>query len=207
MLQRNSITVAVRNTELHFHCCTNGFHLHLCESQNCVFTGGPKAFNYTYCAKHRIPLFLVEQLLWIARVLRKTELGCHWWSNGFQLHMLCEADNCVFTGGATALNYNCYAKHRISLSLVLQRLSITLVVQSTELRFPLWSNGFQLHLYEAQNWVATGGATAFNYTCFAKHRIALSLVLQWISITLVMRNTELRCHCWSNGFQLQLWEA
>jgi len=99
-------------------------------------------------------------------VVGSTELRCHCWSNGFQLHLLCEAQNCVVTVGATAFNYACCAKHRIALSLLEQRLSIN--------------------------------------ACCAKHRIALSLLEQRLSITLVVRSTELRCHCWSNGFQLRL---
>jgi len=57
-----------------------------------------------------------------------------------------------------------------------------------------------LHLYRASSVV---WATAFNYTCCVKRRIALSLVDQRLSITLVVRNTELRCHWWTSGFQLQ----
>jgi len=136
-------------------------------------------------------------------VVRSTELRCHCWSNGFRLHLLCEAQNCVVTVGATAFDYTCCAKHRIALSLLEQRLSITLVVRSTELRCHCWSNGFRLHLLcEAQNCIVTVGATTFDYTCCAKHRIALSLLEQRLSIALVVRSTELRCHCWSNGFPL-----
>ena len=131
-------------------------------------------------------------------------MRCHCRSKGFQLHILCEAQNCVVTVGATAFNYTSCAKHRIALSLVEQRLLITIGVRSRELRCHWWSNGFQLHLVcEAQNCVVTVGATDFNKTC-AKHRSALSQVLQRLSITLVVRNTELRCHWWSNGFQLLL---
>ena len=101
-------------------------------------------------------------------LLRSTVLRCHWWSNGCQFHLMGEAQNCVITAVATI---------------------------------------FQLHLLcETQNFVANGGATVFNYTC-AKHRIVFSLLLQLLSITLVVRNTELRCYWWSNGFQLHLCEA
>jgi len=226
MEQGLSITVVVLSTELRCHWWSNGFQLILlCEAQNCVVAGGEMAFNYTCCAKHRIALSLVEQRLSITLVVGSTELRCHWWSNGFQLHFLCEAQNCLVTGGATAFNYTCCAKHRIALSLVEQRLSITRVVRSTELPCHWWSNGFKLHLLcETQNCVVSGEATAFNYTCSAKHRIALTLVEQQHSITLVrstelrchwwnkrlsitlVRNTELRCHWWSNGFQLHLYE-
>jgi len=114
------------------------------EAQNCVATGRATAFNYSCCAKNRIALSQVEQRLWITLVVRNTELRCHWWSNGFQLH-LCETNNCVVTGVETAFNYTC-AKNRITLSLVEQRLTITLVVGSIELRCHCYSNGFQLHL-------------------------------------------------------------
>jgi len=127
------------------------------------------SFNNTCCAKHRIVLSLVLQRLSITLV-RNTELRCHWLR--------------------TAFIYSC-AKHIFALSLLEQRLSITLVVRSRELRFHWWSNGFQLHLCETQNCVVTVVARAFNYT-FAKHRIALSLVEQRLSITL-LRSTELRC--------------
>jgi len=140
---------------------SNGFQLHLvCQTQNCVVTGGAlafrhlvcetqicvvrggaSAFNYTWCAKNRIALSLVEHRLSITLGVRNTELRCHWWSNGYQLYLVCEAQNCVFTGVATAFNYTC-AKHRITLSLVEQQLSITLVL--------------------AQNCVVTSGKTAFN---------------------------------------------
>jgi len=66
-------------------------------------------------------------------LVRSTELRFHWWSNGFQLQMLCEAQDFVFTGLATAFKYTC-AKHRNAFSLVEQRLSITLVVRYTGLR-------------------------------------------------------------------------
>jgi len=194
----------VRSTELRCHWWTNGFQLHLlCETQNCAFTVGATAFNYTCCVKHRIALSLMDQPLSITLVWNR-ELRCHWWTNGFQLHLLCETQNCVVADGSTAFNYTC-VKHRIALSLLDQRLSITLVVWNTELRCHWWSNGSQLHLLcETQNCVVTVGATAFNYTCCVKHRIALSLMKQRLSITLVVWNTELRCHCWSNGFQLHL---
>ena len=174
------------------HWWSNGFQLHLCESQICVVTGGATAFNYTCSAKYRIALSLEEQQLSITLV-RITDLRCHRCFNGFQLHFFCEAQNCVVTGVATAFNYIWSAKHRITLSLVEQRLSITLV-RSTGLRCHWCCNGFQLHLVcHTQNCVFTGGATAFNYTCAkqncvvtggvtafnytcAKHRVALSLV-------------------------------
>jgi len=82
------------------------------------------------------------------------------------------------------------------------------------------SDGFQLHLLcKTQNCIVTDGPTAYNYTCCVKqncvvtdgptaynytcvkHRIALSLVDQWLTITLVW-NTELRCHWWTNGLQM-----
>jgi len=181
-----------------FSGLSDGFQLHLlCEAQNCVVTGGATAFNYTCSAKHRIALSLVKQRLSITLVLRSTELRCHWWSNSFQLHLLCETQNCVVTGGATAFNYTCCAKHRIALSLVEQRLSITLVVWNTELRCHWWSNSFQLHLCKAQNCVVTVGSTAFNYTCCAKHRIALSLVEQRLSI--VAQSNATRPHAWATA--------
>jgi len=223
--QRLSVTLVLRNTELRCHWWSNGFQLHfLFETQNFVVTGGATAFNYIYfakqnffvtggatafnytCAKHRVALSLVLERLSITLVVRNTELCCHLWINRFQLHFLCESQNCVVTGGATAFNYTC-ANHRFALSLVEQRLSITLVLRNTELRCHWRSNSFQLHLCESQICVVTGVSTAFNYTSFAKHRIALSLVLQRLSITSGLRNTELRCHWWSNGFQLHLCEA
>ena len=97
------------------------------------------------------------------------------------------------TGGVTAFNYTC-VEHTSAITMVLQRTSITLVVRETELRYNWWSNSVQSHFCEAQDCVVTGGSTAFIYTCFAKNRIALSLVLQRLSITLVVRSTELRCH-------------
>jgi len=152
VVQRLSIKL-VRKTGLLCHWCCNGYELYLCETKNCVVTVGATAFNYT-CAKRRISLSQVEQRISIT-LLYETELRCHGRSNGFQLD-LCEAKNCVFTG---------------------------------------WKYGCQLHLLcEAQNCFFTGGATAFNYTC-AKNRIALSLMLQRLSITLVL-STELRCHWW-----------
>jgi len=294
-----SITLHVRNTELLCHWWSDVFQLHLCETQNCVVTGGATAFNYTcakqicvviggatafnyICAKHRIALSLVVQRLSITLVVRSILLRCHWWSNSLQLHLLCETQNlrchwwsngvqlqllceiqnCFVTGVAKVFNYDSYAKHRIALSLVEQRLSITLGVRRRELRCHCWRNGFQLHLlcetelrcylccdgfqsqllcdaqncvvtggataynytclrktelrchwwsncfqlqlYEKQNCVVTGWATAFNHTCCAKHRIALSLVEQRLSITIVVRSIELRCHWWSNGLQLHL---
>ena len=121
--------------------------------------------------------------------MRNRKLRCHWWSNGyhlhlicetyfrfhgwcngFQLHLLCEAQNCVFTVVASDFNYTC-AIHRIALSLVEQRLSITLFVRSAELRCHLWSNGFQLRLCEKHNCVVTGFATAFNYIWCAKQNL------------------------------------
>jgi len=87
---------------------------------------------------------------------------------------LCETQNCLVTVGAMAF--------------------ITLVVRNIELRFHWCCNGFQLHMFcEEQNCVIIGGAKAYHYTCCAKI-IALSLVEQPLSITLVMRNTELRCY-------------
>ena len=120
-------------------------------------------------------------------VVRSTELRCHCWSNGFQIHFLCETQNFVVTRGATVFNYTWSGKHRFALLLVLQRLSITLVVRSTELRFHCCSIGFQLHLCDTQNCVVTGRATAFNYTFCAKRRIALSFVEQRLSIALVRK--------------------
>jgi len=189
---------------LPWHWCCNCHQLHLlCETQICVVTGGKTAFNFTYCAKHRIALSLVEQRLSFIICVRSTELRCHCWSNGFQIHFLCETQNFVVTRGATVFNYTWSGKHRFALLLVLQRLSITLVVRSTELRFHWWSNGFQLQLLcETQNYVVAGVTTAFNFTC-AKHRIALSLVEQPLSIKLV-RIKVLGCHWWRNGFQLHL---
>jgi len=130
--------------------------------------------------------------------VRNTELRCHCWRIGFQI--------------------NFCAKHGFALSLVLQRLSITLVVRSKDLRCHWCSNGFQLHLCEAYNCVVRGRATALNYISCAKHRIAfslvehrlsitfvvqntiaLSLVLQKFSITFVVRNRERHCHWWSNS--------
>ena len=142
--QRLSITLVVRSTELRCQLCCNSFQLHLCEIQNCAVTVGATALIKT-CAKHRIALSVVEQRLSITIVVRNTELRCHLWSNGFQLPLLCETQNCVFTCGATAFNYNWCAKHKIAFSLVEQRLSITIGVRSTKLRFLCWSNGFHLH--------------------------------------------------------------
>ena len=121
--------------------------------------------------------------------MRSTELLCHCWSNGYKLH-LNESKNCVVNGVATAFNYTC-AKHRIAFSLVEQRLSITNVVRSTGFRFHWFSNGIQIHLCETQECVFTGGAKAFNYTCCAIHRIALSLVEQRLSITLLRKRIAL----------------
>ena len=156
-------------------------------------TGGARAFNYTFCANHTIALSQVEQRL-LNTLVRKTELRCHWWSKGFQLHLLCETQNCVVTGGEKAFNYTCCAKHRIAFILVLQWLSITRVVRSTNFRCDWWSNGLQLHLCETKNCVVTGVVMAFNFTRCAKHRIALSLLEERLSNTLVVRNTELRLH-------------
>jgi len=47
--------------------------------------------------------------------------------------------------------------------LVMQRLSITLDVRNSEMRYHWWSNGFKLYLLcETQYCVVTVGATAFN---------------------------------------------
>ena len=148
-----------------------------------------------------------------------TELRCLWWSNSFKLLLFCEALNCVVSGGTMSFNYTGCAKHRIALWLVEQRLPITLGlpntelrchwwsigfqtlgVRNTDLRCPWWSIGFQLHLVcEKQNCVVTGGASAFNYTWCAKHRIALSLVEQRLPIILGVRSTELRFHWCCNS--------
>jgi len=184
---------------------SNGFQVHLfCEAQKSVVTGGAKACKYT-CAKSRIALSLVEQRLSITLAVRNTELRCHWSCNDFQLHLLCETQNCVVTVGGTAFNYTWCAKLRNGLWLLEGRHSITLGVRSTELGCYCWRNGIQLQLLcETQICVFTGILTAFNYTCWAKHIIALPLLLQRISITLLLRNTELRCHWCCNGFKLHL---
>ena len=141
----------------------NGFQLHLMwETQKCVITGGVTALNYICCAKHSIALSLLEQRHSI-RFLRSTKLRCHWWINCFQLHFLYET--------------------RIAFSLVDKRFSIKPVVRNTELRCHWLSKGFVLFLLcETQYCVVTCVATAFNYTCCAKHRIPLSLLEQrlWI---------------------------
>jgi len=146
---------------------------------------------------------MVEQSLSNTIVVRKTQLCSHWWSNSCQLHLVCEAQNFVVTVGGTAFNCTC-AKHRIALSLLLRRISIKLVVRSTELLCHWWSNGSQLHLCEAQLFIVTVGATVSNYTLCAKHSLALSLVEQRLSITFGVRNTEERCHWLTKCFQLQM---
>jgi len=178
----------------------------LVRKQNCVVISGVTFFKYTSCAEHRIALSLVENRLQITLVVWNTELSCHCSRNGFQLHFLCEAQNCVFAVRSTAFNYTCCPKHRIAFSLVEKLLSITLV-GIKQLRCHSCCNGFQLQLLcDAQNCVATGGATAYNYTCCAKHRIAFSLVEQRLRIKLVVLNTELRCHFCCKGYKIYLCE-
>jgi len=171
------LTIAlVRNKELRCNWCCNGFQFHsLCEAQNCVVTVGGTAFKYACCAKHRIASSLLLRRLSITHVVRSTELRCHWWNNGFQLHFLGEAQNCVVTGDATAFNYTSFAKHRFALPLVEQRHSITLTVRNSELLCHWCSNGIKLHvLCETQNCVVTGVPTAYNYTCFAKQNCVVT---------------------------------
>ena len=181
--QRLSITLSVRSNELRYNWWCNGFQLNLCESQNCVITGVATAINYT-CAKQRIALSLMEQRHSITHIMRNSVLRFHWWSNGIQLQLLCETQDCVVIGGVTAFNYRC-VKQRIALSLVELKLSIT-DVRNTQLRCHCCCNGFKFHLLcEAQNCVYTGVPTAFKYTCCAKHCIALSIVQQSFQLLLL----------------------